>query len=397
MSASPELSADDSNPRNAELLLALEHGEPIEQIAELLAAGADANASAPLDDGVSRIPALYFPCNSNNVAVARLLLEHGANPNDGESVYHAAQNNHRECLALLVEHGADLSGRHEEYGNTPLYFLAGHTPHNPITPRVVLGMEWLLDHGADPNVPSTRTASGADVPGITELPLHRAAASGLGEGVARMLVEHGAVVDAPRGDGKTAYALAVRIGNSGFARYLASVGADTSRLTDIDRLLGACITADEPTARAIVAAQPAIISELTPEDRSTFGAALAMERTDAVRLMISLGWPLDDESEWGGTPLHWAAWTGRVAMARLLIESGAPINVRDSRHGSSPIAWAAHGSRFANHNADDDYIAIVNLLLAAGATRAESFNRFDESPESLATPPVAAVLQSANY
>ncbi|MBK6844701.1 MAG: hypothetical protein IPG88_20765 [Gemmatimonadetes bacterium] len=66
----------------------------------LLDAGADANASAPLPDVSNSIPALYFPCVRGNVAVARLLLEHGANPTDGESLYHAAQHDHRECLEL---------------------------------------------------------------------------------------------------------------------------------------------------------------------------------------------------------------------------------------------------------------------------------------------------------
>ncbi len=105
-------------------------------MALLLAAGADPNTSVPLPDGHGRIPALYFPAVSNNLPVARVLLAHGANPTDGESVYHAAQHNHRDMLQLLAEHGADLSGRHGDYGNTALYFLATHRAANPITPTV---------------------------------------------------------------------------------------------------------------------------------------------------------------------------------------------------------------------------------------------------------------------
>ena len=116
-------------------------------VRHLLNAGASANASVPLGDASSRMPVLYFPCVANNVAIARLLLERGAQVNDGESVYHAAQHNHRECLEVLREFGADLSSRHASFGNTPLYFLATHRESNPLAAQVTLGMQWLLEHG----------------------------------------------------------------------------------------------------------------------------------------------------------------------------------------------------------------------------------------------------------
>jgi ankyrin repeat protein len=339
----------------------------------------------------------YFPCNGNAVSVARLLLERGANPNDGEGLYHAAQRDHRECLALLVEHGADPSGRNTITGNTPLYFLATHRASNSIIASVIRGMAWLLDHGADPNVRSFDFVQPDGTPGISETPLHRAAASGLGADVMRMLVEHGAVVDTPRGDGKTAYALAMRIGNAGAASYLASRGADTTTMTPADQLLAACAIADEPSARAVLAAQPSIFGTLTREDRQALGVAISDHREASIRLMIALGWPLDEEGEWGGTPLHWAAWHGNVALVTQLLHAGAPINLRDTRYGSSPIAWTAHGSRYAEHDNEADYLAITTLLLDAGATRAESFNQWGESPESMATPAVAALLAERGF
>src|SRR5690606_5987241 len=154
----------------------------------LLDAGADPNASFPIPDVSEEIPALYFPCNNGKVELARLLLEHGANPTDGESVYHAAQNDQRECLELLVEFGADLNRGPDKHGNTPLHFLATHTPHNRITPKVLRGMQWLLEHGADPNIPSY--SGRKDNPQAGETPLLRAAAVGHDANVLRMLVEH---------------------------------------------------------------------------------------------------------------------------------------------------------------------------------------------------------------
>jgi ankyrin repeat protein len=373
----------------------------VETVRVLLDAGASANASVPLDDATQRIPILYFPSAANQVEVARLLLERGAQVNDGESVYHAAQHNHRDVLALLLHHGADLSGRHESVGNTPLYFLATHRESNPITPLVTLGMQWLLEHGADPNVPSYITPSHKGVPGLSELPLHRVVASGRDASIAKMLVDHGAQIDATRGDGRTAYAMAVRTGNVSAADYLASVGADTTRVSAIDRLLGACTRADEPAARAIIAEHPDLLETMSAEDRQALRFAIDDDREEAVSLMLSLGWPLTDEGEWGGTPLHLAAWHGKVHFVEQLLHHGAPVNARDSQYGSSPIAWAAHGSVNAPGDTpgarDADYVRIVHLLLDAGATRAESYNSWNESPESLATTPVAQAMRERGF
>ncbi|MEQ1693040.1 MAG: ankyrin repeat domain-containing protein [Gemmatimonas sp.] len=379
-------------------LLGVGAAQRVRTVQLLLDAGASANAFRQLgDDPKARIAVLYFACTSDNVEVARLLLERGAAPNDGESVYHAAEQNHRECLALLLSHGAEISAAHAHWGNTPLYFLAAYKDGNPQTVTATLGMQWLLEHGADPNVPSAPKRGADGTPSLSELPLHRIAAYGRGVDVAQMLVEHGAHVDAARSDGHTAYSLALRNGNTAVAAFLAQRGARTDMISPVDRLMAACAGARETEARDIAAAHPGIISTLTPEDRQLLNAAVEAGNEAAVRLMHSLDWTLSDESEWGGTPLHWAAWNGRVRMVRLLLELGAPVNVRDSEYGSSPIAWTAHGSTNCSKGTEADYVAIAELLLDAGSTRAESFNQWNEAPESMASEAVARVLKQRGF
>lgn len=360
----------------------------------LLDAGANPNATAPLPDGSDTIPALFFPCDRGNVAVARLLLERGAHPTDGESLYHAAQRDHRDCLALLVEFGADLDRGPAHHGNTPLHFLAAHTPDNPITPKARRGLLWLLEHGADPSVPSY--SGRADQPQAGETPLHRAAAVGHDEEIIQALVDRGAPVNAHRDDGLTAYQLAVRGGHERAAACLAAAGADPT-LTPVDQLLAACVAGRAADARALVGAHPAILASLGPSERDALGLAVGRGDLDTVRLMTSLGWPLTQEGEWGGTPLHWAAWHGQLEMVRLLLEAGAPVDQRDSRYGSSPIAWCAHGSSFSHRANDEDYPAIIHLLLDAGATRPPSYNRWNEPPERMARPSVVAVFKARGF
>lgn len=366
----------------------------LDAVRALLDAGASPNASAPLPDVSDRIPALYFPCTRGDVATARLLLERGAAPTDGESLYHAAQHDHRDCLALLHEFGADLNRGPDPHGNTPLHFLSAHAPGNPVTASALRGLHWLLDHGANPDLASW--SGHAERSDAGETPLHRAAALGHDESVLAALGAAGARIEARRDDGLTPFRLAARAGHRRAAAWLEAAGADPT-LSPLDALLVACASGQAEPARALVAAHPGLMATLGPAERDALGQAVTRDDLEAVRLMTSLGWPLDHEGEWGGTPLHWAAWNGRVEMARLLVAAGAPVDRRDSRYGSSAIAWCAHGSRFAAHANDDDYPAVVHLLLDAGATRAPSLNRWHEAPESMARPSVVAALKARGF
>lgn len=368
-----------------------------EIVRALLDAGADANASIRVGDGEGTIPALYFPSRAGNVAVARVLLAYGASPTDGESLYHAAQHDEREVLQLLVEHGADVSRGPVEGGSTPLYFLASHQVTNPIAPKVIRGIEWLLDRGADPTIPLMAIGDGQAEWQIGETPLHRAAANGYGVEILARFIACGADVNAARRDGATPYTLAVRSGNAAAAVWLAGSGADRSRLTPTDRLLGACLTTDTDRAQAIVSEHPDIVASLSEVDAGALLQAIVDDKQDAVRLMLALGWPLTSQSQWGGTALHWAAWHAQRTLVQTLIDHGAPVNVRDTRYGSSPIGWAAHGSQYSDKGSDDDYIAIVEMLLDAGATRDEAINRWQESPESMARPAVVATLHARGF
>jgi ankyrin repeat protein len=42
----------------------------------------------------------------------------------------------------------------------------------------------------------------------------------------------------------------------------------------------------------------------------------------------------------GATALHYAAFGGHCAVAKLLVQSGANINARDAKYGATPAGWA---------------------------------------------------------
>ncbi len=336
----------------------------------LLDRGADPNAftlvNSDQPDG-DKLSVLYRASVADNAPVVKLLLERGARVHDGESIYHAAELNHRECLELLLAYGAEISARQQPWDNTVLYFVVSANGS-------VDGARWLLEHGADPNVPSTK---------LDETPLQRAAALG-NAAMVELLLAHGADPNLARSDGRTSYARAIRSGNADAMRLLEAAGARTNGLTPEDQFLGACRRADEAEARALLALSPGLINSLSPDDRGAFHDSAGEGRADAVRVMAALGFDVGSEHPNGGTALHWAAWQGHQDVVRLLVQLGAPINVRDRVYGSTPVAWAAHGSRHCR-SADSDYLACVDVLLDAGSDFDAANNKWGEPPHELAS------------
>ena len=105
-------------------------------VRELLERGADPNATYTNEYGP--MTALYGAAGIlHDPELTRLLLEHGADPDDNESVYHSTEAESPECLRLLLEHGARTSGTN----------ALAHALDDEREEHVRL----LLEAGADPN------------------------------------------------------------------------------------------------------------------------------------------------------------------------------------------------------------------------------------------------------
>jgi len=350
----------------------------------LIEAGASANTYVLWlpDHADSRLPALYFSSAGGNAPVTRVLLEHGADPNDGESIYHSAQFDREDCLELLLAHGGNPSDRHVHWGNTPLYFNLGHVEGGGNTERADRGIRWLLAHGADPEVTSGPQA---------ETALHCAARVGRRAEILSLLVAHGAKPSSRTRSGATPYALALRHGNVATAQALATLGADPSDVRDADRLIAACAAGDEPAARALLARSPDLIAALGDEAGEVTGLFAERERSGPLALLLEMGFPAEGSANAGETPLHRAAWHGRPENVARLLACRVRVNVRDHLYGCSALAWACHGS--ANcRDADADYLRCVDLLVEAGADRETAINRWGAPPESMGHPTITARL-----
>lgn len=275
--------------------------------------GLAAIARAMLDGGASlgarrgQWTALRCAAAAGHAAVARLLLDRGAVPED-DDLYLAAFANH-ETLALLLANTPDVAATAE-------MALAA-----PISTADVEAVRLLLEAGADPG----RYRSDNDRSGSA---LYEAVTSGAPAELVELLREHGA------------------------ERYA----------SETELLVLACLRANREEALAHRAL-------LADADQGAIVRAAQIGNTAALELMLELGFSIDARADDGATALHAAAYGGSADAVRLLVARGADLEARDTRFDGTPLDWALVGSGEQPHsNPAPDWVDTVQALIDAGAS-----------------------------
>jgi ankyrin repeat protein/GNAT superfamily N-acetyltransferase len=311
----------------------------------LLAAGADPNASyAHPEFGAQS--ALYGAAGiAHEPRLTRLLLDHGANPDDGESLYHATEARDPTCVRLLLEAGATVAGT-----NALAHALDRED-------RALV--ELLLDHGPAPG--EWWDERDRAIPWA--IYRNRSAQ------IVRLLAERGANLDArDERTRHTPYALAVARGRTDLAELLAELGA-TPLASDVDLLVGDCMRGDREGAFARIEHDAGLAQAARDQLGQALIIAASEGRVEATALLVDVGAPLAARGELGGSPLHHAAWNGRGGTVDALLRRGAdPLAVAPPPTSSTPLAWAAHGSRYAGAHGDA-YYGIGRRLVHEGDVR----------------------------
>ena len=185
----------------------------------------------------------------------------------------------------------------------------------------------------------------------------------------KILLEHGADGDARTSGGKTAYAHALRRSFDEVAEALQARGVSTE-LNEADRFAVAVVHGRIEEARRILADHPDVARTGNPEEDRLLADVAGRNETDVVEFLIGAVADLSARGLDDGTALHQAAWFGQPENARLLIQAGAPLDVFDATHESSPIGWAVHGCRYSGgaDERQDRYVSLAQMLLDAGSS-----------------------------
>ena len=332
-----------SSVANAEGLVAIAR--------RLLALGADANTRFPwIHHGVNR-PVLWGATRATQLPpLTELLLESGADPNDGVTLPMAASAGDVATLELLRAYGASPNQPWATDGAATLYAIM-HWSRTPV------GVQWLLEHGADPD--PVFAANG-------ETPLH-VAAQQWDVAIVEQLVERGADVSRRRADGRTPYAVAELNGNRAVADWLRAHGA-ADELEPVDRLVAACARGDRAEAESLLAARPSLREEITDTHYVALHQAAEQGDVAVLALLLDSGFdPNRGDAEIGKTALHSAAMAGQPDATRLLLARGASPDTRDREFNGQPLVWAAEGSR-SHADRAREYAEVGRLLLDAGST-----------------------------
>lgn len=339
-------------PRSAILHLAgsrMIHAWPLREadmfaIAEaLLAHGADVNDRMPQPGTDHGLSALFFALgHAGNVPLARWLLEHGADPNDGESLYHATELGHHDGLRLLLEFGADPKG------TNALPRAMDFHDHDAV--------ELLLRAGADPNEFADGPVGGEEPFVIPAL--HQAARRGSDARMIDLLLDAGA--DPGRvWQGVTAYGLACVYGHKVLRDRLEALG-DVPVLTPAEQLLAAAARGEAPEGFIDPARLPG-------EYRDILRTLVAdPERLDHVKRLVAIGVEYDrpDPVE-QITPVQVAGWQGLPEMMGYLL-SLAPDLSHVNGYGGTLLSTIIHGSENCPDGREQDHIGCARMALEHG-------------------------------
>lgn len=285
----------------------------------LLDHGADPNAYFEVGDGPSRYTALCglagegeddAPPHPRREALARLLLERGAEPYDMQLLYNTHFRGDILWILQPIFEFATKAGRQLDladpewsmidmggYGHGARYLLDEAIANNNIK---LAG--WLLAHGASPN------AAPAPHPKLSKRSLHEEAVRWGYTEIAELLVRYGATPQP-------------NVRNS------------------VEAFVEVCFRLDKKEARAMLEQHPEYL-------RSPLAMFLAAQRdrADVVAFLLHLGMSIEVVDDSKQRPLHVAAAHDSLRVAALLVERGAELEPVETNWNNTPLDHALYAN-----------------------------------------------------
>jgi len=324
----------------------------------LLAHGADVNDSFSFEPGSEhRLSALYGAIgHANNMPLAQWLLEHGANPDDDESLYHSTELGHADGLRLLLAHGADPKGTNA-------------------LPRAIdfddlEAVRLLLEGGADPNEGIAPHPSGE--PSLVIPALHQAARRLASGDIVRLLLDHGADPNAIS-RGHTPYAFARIFGNREAAGMLRKAGAST-QLSPVEARLARAADGDMAPDDRIE------MDQVSDETKFLLCRLVWREGTLAhMQRLVDMGFDANIADEMGMPPLHLAGWEGMADVMAYFLDQDPDLD-HTNAYGGTLLSTIIHGSENCPQRARRGHVECARMALERGVALPKRAPQFATEP-----------------
>jgi ankyrin repeat protein len=347
----------------------------VAEVRRLLQGGADVRA--PQADGAT---ALHWAAYHGDASLVLLLLEAGAdvaaaNRNGSTPLWLAASQGDAAVVDALLGNGADANEL-LPLGRRPLMLAARSGS--------VAAVRALLDRGADPNAKESARGTTA---------LMQAADQGHADVIA-VLIEHGADVAATSApvvrDGRTAALGKSDDPRAAVRRQVVAILCDqpTPDLSRLQELVTGS-TEDAVLADASAGGDPCGLQRdglgfvIAPGGRNRgprepdggeLTALVYAARSgsiDAARVLLDAGADVNQVTRYGWTPLLAATQNRTYRLGKFLIERGADVNLAN-KGGWTPLYLATdnrnlEGGDYPTRVPDMDDLAYIELLLDAGA------------------------------
>lgn len=332
-----------------------------QDVERLLASGADPNAP----DARGNPPLLQAAWNANPAVIAQL-LGHGANVNarnaetGSSALLYGVLSGSESTVRLLLSGGARVDFRYRD--NQTVLHIAAAKGNSPV-------MAALIAAHADVNAPDQ-----GDRTPLDEAVLHDRLSAAL------LLLSHGADIHRVHAfDGRGALHEACIKGFANLVRPLISAGADAVQadrfgLTPLDLAL------DYKNENAVAALMHLDVQSeaIQRAGERAMEHATLRGQTEIAKLLLQSGLPINRRTAEGSTYLSDAALKGKKDLVQLLLDRGADVNA-GNQAGGTPLHDAAlggnpevikllldHGARI---DAQDKDSAATPLMMAASLGR----------------------------
>jgi ankyrin repeat protein len=319
----------------------------------LLDAGADPNGGfwTPAPQPEFETPLYGAAGVAHHAGLTRLLLERGADPNDGEVAYHSPESYDLAAMQVVVETGRLTPD------SLALMLIRKCDWHD------LDGIRYLLGKGADPNQRWTEDGHAAILHAIER---------DNSLAIIETLLDHGADPTMARG-GVSGVARAAQRGRGDILNLFQQRGVSLE-LNGVDRLIAACARNDGADIARITSQSPELLDQLRAEGGELLTHFAGTANSAGVERLLDLGIPTDASTRGdgyfgiapGSTALHVASWRAWHKTVKTLLARGAPVNLTNSR-GETALMLAVKAcvdSYWMERRTTES----VAALLAAGAT-----------------------------